>query len=52
VAMTLVEMGRDLIGADCAFNLEQALKILNGLIALRGDSTLNSGDDDGRSYPV
>jgi len=51
VAMTLVEMGRDLIGADCAFNLEQALKILNGLIALRGDSTLNSGDDDGRSYP-
>lgn len=48
VAMTLVEMGRDLIGADCAFNLEQALKILNGLIARRGDSFLNPGDDDGR----
>lgn len=52
VAMTLVEMGRDLIGADCAFNLDQALKILAGLIALRGDCALISGDDDGCSYPV
>ena len=52
VAMTLVEMGRDLIGADCAFNLEQAMNILGRLIALRGDSSLNSGDDDGRLYPV
>jgi len=52
VAMTLVEMGRDLIGADCAFNLEQAMNILGRLIALRGDSSLNSGDDDERLYPV
>jgi rsbT antagonist protein RsbS len=52
VAMTLVEMGRDLIGADCAFNLQQALNILGRLIALRGDYALNSGDDDGRPYPV
>lgn len=52
VAMTLVEMGRDLIGADCAFNLEQALKIPGELIALRGDSALTSGDDNGLSDPL
>lgn len=52
VAMTLVEMGRDLIGADCAFNLEQALNILNGSIALRGDYSLNSGGGDGCPDPV
>lgn len=49
VAMTLVEMGRDLIGADCAFNLEQALKILGGLIALRGDAVIGSGDGHGHA---
>lgn len=52
VAMTLVEMGRDLIGADCAFNLEQALKILAELIVLRGDAALNSGDDHGSVDPA
>lgn len=52
VAMTLVEMGRDLIGADCAFNLDQALKILAGLIALRGDAALTSGADHGYADPA
>lgn len=46
VAMTLVEMGRDLIGADCAFNLEQGLKMLEARIAQRGDAVLTSEDDD------
>ena len=52
VAMTLVEMGRDLIGADCTFNLDQALKILAELIALRGDAALTSGDGHGYIDPV
>lgn len=52
VAMTLVEMGRDLIGADCAFNLNQALKILGELIALRGDAALTAGDAHGNIDPV
>jgi rsbT antagonist protein RsbS len=37
VALALVEMGRGLIGADCVFNLDQALNILNHRISLRGD---------------
>jgi rsbT antagonist protein RsbS len=45
VAMTLVEMGRGLIGADCVFNLEQGLARLQERIALRGDVEL---DKDGR----
>lgn len=46
VAMTLIEMGRSLIAADCAFNLEQGLKILDKRIASRGDMVLFTGDDD------
>jgi len=46
VAMTLVEMGRDLIGADCAFNLEQGLRVLEARMATRGDSMLSGGDYD------
>lgn len=45
VAMTLIEMGRDLIGADCAFNLEQGLEMLRARIVHRGD-TLFTGDED------
>lgn len=52
VAMTLVEMGRDLIGADCAFNLDQGLKILAQLIALRGDAAITSGGCNGSFGPV
>ncbi|MDO8844842.1 STAS domain-containing protein [Methylicorpusculum sp.] len=52
VAMTLVEMGRDLIGADCAFNLDQGLKILNARISTRGDTALNWGDDDATNRTV
>jgi rsbT antagonist protein RsbS len=37
VAMTLVEMGRDLINGACSFNLDQGLKRLNAMIATRGD---------------
>ena len=44
VAMTLVEMGRDLIGADCVFDLEQALARLNERIRQRGDSWLDNRD--------
>lgn len=43
VAMTLVEMGRGLIGADCVFDLEQGLKRLNERISLRGDAHLDTG---------
>ena len=45
VALTLIEMGRDLLGADCAFNLGQALEILKTRIAIRGDTRF-SGDED------
>ncbi len=37
VAMTLVEMGQNLLRANCTFNLEQGLKTLQTRIALRGD---------------
>ena len=40
VALTLVEMGRGLLGADCTFNLEQGLKTLQRRIASRGDYSL------------
>lgn len=43
VAMTLVEMGRGLIGADCVFDLEQGLARLNARIAQRGDTDLDAG---------
>ena len=46
VAMTLIEMGRSLIATDCAFNLEQGLKILEARIASRGDALLDDGEDD------
>ncbi|EXJ13916.1 STAS domain-containing protein [Imhoffiella purpurea] len=45
VAMTLIEMGRDLLGADCAFNLEQGLEILKGRIAKRGDTRFDEDED-------
>jgi rsbT antagonist protein RsbS len=51
VAMTLVEMGRDLIGADCAFNLEQGLKMLQARIAVRGDAVLAQEDGDATRAP-
>ncbi|HEX5391704.1 MAG TPA: STAS domain-containing protein [Rhodocyclaceae bacterium] len=41
VAMTLVEMGRGLIGADCVFDLEQGLARLKERIELRGDANLD-----------
>lgn len=41
VAMTLVEMGRGLIGADCVFDLEQGLARLHERIRLRGDNCLD-----------
>lgn len=46
VAMTLIEMGRSLIASDCAFNLEQGLKMLEAKIAGRGDAALDDGEDD------
>jgi rsbT antagonist protein RsbS len=45
VALTLIEMGRDLLGADCAFNLGQGLEILKTRIATRGDTRF-TGDED------
>ncbi|AFL72401.1 STAS domain-containing protein [Thiocystis violascens] len=45
VALTLIEMGRDLLGADCAFNLGQGLEILKTRIATRGDTRF-AGDED------
>lgn len=52
VAMTLVEMGKDLIAADCSFNLDQGLKILRKLIAQRGDAELNSGKNYVQPAPL
>ncbi|MBK1673882.1 anti-anti-sigma factor [Ectothiorhodospira shaposhnikovii] len=46
VAMTLIEMGRDLIGADCAFNLEQGLEMLRARIVHRGDTRFTGDEDD------
>lgn len=43
VAMTLVEMGRGMIGADCVFDLEQGLARLNEAIRQRGDAQLDLG---------
>ncbi len=46
VALTLVEMGRGLLGADCTFNLEQGLKTLQKRIANRGDRRWAEDDND------
>ena len=46
VAITLIEMGRDLIGADCAFNLDQGLDMLKTRIAGRGDIRFTDDGDD------
>ena len=48
VALTLVEMGQGLLGANCTFNLEQGLNTLQARIALRGDF-VNPKDSDARS---
>ncbi|WP_006786280.1 STAS domain-containing protein [Thiorhodospira sibirica] len=47
VAMTLVEMGRGLLGAQSTFNLEQGLIVLRQRIVQRAD--LWAFDDDERS---
>ncbi|EGW23323.1 STAS domain-containing protein [Methylobacter tundripaludum] len=44
VAMTLVEMGRDLIGVDCTFNLDQGLEIIKARIEMRGDARMIEGE--------
>ncbi|EGV31905.1 Sulfate transporter/antisigma-factor antagonist STAS [Thiorhodococcus drewsii AZ1] len=46
VAMTLIEMGRDLLGANCAFNLEQGMEILQERIAKRGDAYLDEDENE------
>jgi rsbT antagonist protein RsbS len=44
VALTLIEMGRGLIGVETTFNLNEGLVRLNQRIARRGDSDLR--DDE------
>ena len=46
VALTLVEMGQGLLGANCTFNLEQGLKTLQKRIANRADSRWGEDDND------
>ncbi len=46
VALTLVEMGQGLLGANCTFNLEQGLKTLQARIALRGDFMATKDTDE------
>lgn len=41
VALTLVEMGRGLIGITAAFNLDEGVNQIQALIALRGDKYLS-----------
>lgn len=48
VAMTLVEMGRGLIGVGTTFNLDQGLRRIRELIALRPDGGVD-GDADERA---
>lgn len=45
VALTLIEMGRDLLGADCAFNLGQGLEVLKSRIATRADASFDEDED-------
>ncbi|WPL15919.1 Stressosome protein RsbS [Thiorhodovibrio winogradskyi] len=45
VALTLVEMGRDLLGADCTFNLGEGLALLRQRIAKRGDVRFTEDED-------
>jgi rsbT antagonist protein RsbS len=45
VALTLVEMGRDLLGANCTFNLGQGLEQIKARIALRADARYLEEDD-------
>jgi rsbT antagonist protein RsbS len=40
VALTLIEMGRGLIGVETTFNLDEGLLRLNRKIAQRGDNSL------------
>ena len=40
VALTLIEMGRGLIGVETTFNLDEGLLRLNKKIAQRGDNSL------------
>lgn len=48
VALTLIEMGRGLIGVETTFNLNEGLARLNRRIARRGDNVLGDGDRDSR----
>ncbi|CDH46870.1 MAG: STAS domain-containing protein [Candidatus Competibacteraceae bacterium] len=45
VALTLIEMGRGLIGVETTFNLNEGLARLNKKIAQRGDSSLTDDED-------
>lgn len=45
VALTLIEMGRGLIGVETTFNLNEGLARLNKKIAQRGDSSLIDDED-------
>lgn len=45
VALTLVEMGRGLIGVETTFNLNEGLARLKRRIALRGDDALQESGD-------
>jgi len=49
VALTLIEMGRELIGVETALNLELGIEKLNQLIAARrgrGEATTDEGEID------
>lgn len=50
VALTLTEMGRDLFGTDCTFNLAQGLERLQSRIATRGDARMIETDDEWPTY--
>jgi len=41
VALTLIEMGRELIGVETALNLDQAVDKINELIKSRATTVLN-----------
>ena len=49
VALTLVEMGRELIGVETALNLDQGMEKLQRLIANRGSNLSSQGKDTGHS---
>ena len=47
VAVTLVEMGRHLVGVETALNLDRGMEKINLLLEARQDNAIKDRHDDG-----